>query len=420
MVSMLNRCSRSILGACIVVALYAGMTLAQDDETAFMQRSESQTSGNVRVTSAVPGADETRALFGRDLYKSGVQPIWLEVENRDTAPVRLLPIGIDPEYFTSIETALIHSGRASDVRSAEGTRFFYERGMEIVILPGETRSGYVFTQPDEGTKDFIVDLLGDDGEMRSLAFFINVPGLRIDHHAVDFDALYPETEVRDLDMPELRRELASFTCCTTDKAGKGQGDPLNLVVIGSADDVYRAFIRSGWDETETIYGASLLKTGRSFIFGGAYRYSPVSALYVFERGQDVAFQKARDNIHERNHLRLWLAPFTVEGVPVWIGQISRDIGVRFTTKTITTHKIDPDVDETRDYLQELLWYQQAISRFAYVEGVGPAPLDAPRGNLTGDPYYTDGKRVVLWVSAEPVVFTDVEFLEWEDPWSPGR
>ena len=33
--------------------------------------------------------------------------------------------------------------------------------------------------------------------------------------------------------------------------------------------------------------------------------------------------------------------------PVWIGQISRDIGVRFTFKTWppVTHKIDPDFDE---------------------------------------------------------------------------
>jgi len=34
-----------------------------------------------------------------------------------------------------------------------------------------------------------------------------------------------------------------------------------------------------------------------------------------------------------------------EGVRVWIGQISRDLGIRFTKRTITTHKIDPDVDE---------------------------------------------------------------------------
>ena len=69
-------------------------------------------------------------------------------------------------------------------------------------------------------------------------------------------------------------------------------------------EVYAAFIRAGWDETETITGSTSWKTMRSFIGGGEYRYSPVSGLYVFGRPQDVAFQKARDNIHERNHLRL--------------------------------------------------------------------------------------------------------------------
>ena len=63
----------------------------------------------------------------------------------------------------------------------------------------------------------------------------------------------------------------------------------------------------------------------------------------------MALQRARTSIHERNHLRLWLAPMRFDGKLVWIGQISRDIGVRFTSKTITTHKIDPDVDETRSF-----------------------------------------------------------------------
>ncbi|MBE9581345.1 MAG: hypothetical protein IMF18_06975 [Proteobacteria bacterium] len=50
-----------------------------------------------------------------------------------------------------------------------------------------------------------------------------------------------------------------------------------------------------------------------------------------------------------------------------------------------------------------------------MEGVGKAPIDTPRGNLTGDPYFTDGLRVVLWISGEPFGFADVEFVEWEIP-----
>jgi hypothetical protein len=141
----------------------------------------------------------------------------------------------------------------------------------------------------------------------------------------------------------------------------------------------------------------------------------VSSLYVFGRRQDVALQKARGNIHQRNHLRLWMSRARFEGRPVWIGQISRDIGVRFTRKTITTHKIDPNVDETREYLLEDLAYAQSLAAFGYAEGVGAAPKDAPRGNLTGDPYFTDGNRLVLWLSAHPVDIADLEFVDWSRP-----
>ena len=35
-------------------------------------------------------------------------------------------------------------------------------------------------------------------------------------------------------------------------------------------------------------------------------------------------------------------------------------------------------------------------------GTGAAPYDAPRGNLTGDPYFTDGWRIVMWLGGEPI------------------
>jgi hypothetical protein len=50
-----------------------------------------------------------------------------------------------------------------------------------------------------------------------------------------------------------------------------------------------------------------------------------------------------------------------------------------------------------------------------VKGVGAAPIESPRQNLTGDPYFTDGLRAVLWVSSQPVAFEKLEFVEWEVP-----
>jgi len=78
-----------------------------------------------------------------------------------------------------------------------------------------------------------------------------------------------------------------------------------------------------------------------------------------------------------------------------------------------THKIDPNVDEAREYVLADLADVNKAARFGYVPGVGPASASEPRVNLTRDPYHTDGLRLVLEVAqtqAEP------KFLGWEFPY----
>jgi hypothetical protein len=156
-------------------------------------------------------------------------------------------------------------------------------------------------------------------------------------------------------------------------------------------------------------------TIRSSLFGVRYRTSPVSPLYLDARRQDIALQKARGSVDQRNHLRLWLTALKYQGNHVWMGQISRDIGVKLSSKTITTHKIDPDVDETRDYLVQDILLSGALARVGYVRGVGYARPEVPRYNYTLDPYFTDGLRAVLFLSGDYVSPDDLELLRWESP-----
>ena len=385
-------------------------------ESSFLERAMTQSDNDVRVKAAVPSRAETRRIFGVDLYARGIQPVWIEIENKDDQPVWFMPVAVDPMYFTPFEASYLNHYRFSRTDNLRMDRYFFENGKDIYIRPGSSRTGFVFTNLDEGTKAFTVDVVGEDSQIRTFTFFIAVPGLKIDHRNVNFRELYPpEKWINFADDEYFIEYLQQLPCCTTSKDGSETGDPLNLVVIGSGHDVYHSFIRAGWDETETITAGSAIRTGFSFLFGGRYRYSPVSALYVFGRRQDIALQKARSSIHERNHLRLWLAPVLYQGQLVWVGQISRDIGVRFTTRTIVTHKIDPDVDETRSYLAQDLLYSSGLAKLAFVKGVGAAPIEAPRQNLTGDPFFTDGLRAVLWVSSRPVAMEDARFVQWELP-----
>ncbi len=370
-------------------------------------RLHTQTSGPLTVTTAVPSAEEAEDLFKADLYARNIQPVWIQIENSGDEVLQLTPMGIDESYFTPREAA---SRTRRGLQDDHAERYERRGHIRLSLPANSTQSGYIFTRVDEGTKSFNVDVLGQD-QAHMMSFFVPVPGLRIDHHAVNMNALYSPEEIREVDTASLVAELEAMPCCVRDKGGSDKGDPLNLVFVGKPKDLYYAFMRAGWDETETIYGASLWKTGLSAITGGAYRYSPVSALYVFNRPQDAAMQRARGSIHERNHLRVWMTPLVHEGQPVWIGQISRDIGVRFTRKTITTHKIDPDVDETREFLLEDMAFTQGLKAFGYIGGVGAAEYENPRGNLTGDPYFTDGRRVVMWLSSEPVGFDEVQKVD---------
>jgi len=398
-------------------------------EVGFLDRVQTQRIGPVRVSTAALSPAESRDVFGVELALHGIQPVWLDVRNGDTVPLFYLRAGTDPEWFSPYEAYWVSRFRAPRGANRRLAERLYEFQFQNPVLPGQTSAGFVFTRLDEGLKTLDLDLVGIGKVTHSFTFSVSVPGFRSDYHRIDFDTLFAPGSLLELESEdELRRALEQLPCCAANRAGDEMGDPLNLVAIGRREDVFPAFSRRGWHPTEQTYAAAVWRTIRSFIFRSRYRYSPVSPLYVFGRRQDIAGQKPRGTIHLRNHARFWLTPLRFRGDPVWIGQISRDIGVRFIVGfPPTTHKIDPDVDEARSGLIQDLAYSQALARFAFVRGVGEAPRDEPRHNLTGDPYFTDGLRAVLFFGPRPMTLDEVQFVEWERPpryrglgASPGR
>ena len=380
------------------------------DQVPFEARAQTRSSAGMTVTVAVPTREEAAAIYGVDLATRDIQPVWIRVRNDDDEPVWLLPSGLDPAYYSAAEAA--HGFSPGEGAIAE---HFRALEFENPVYPGTTISGFIIVNRDEGYKALDVDLINRENT-RSYTFIIEDPSFKGDYTLVDFENLYADDEIVGLeDAAAFRHALEQLPCCTTNEDGSEQGDPLNLVLVGDAEDVFPAFIRRGWHATEIIWTESLLRTVGSFLQGTRYRYSPVSPLYVFGRRQDLAAQKARATIHERNHLRLWLSPYRYRGKGVWIGQISRDIGVKFTLKspTISTHVIDPDVDEARRYLLEDLAYSQALAGFAYVGGVGPVTEEAPRVNLVGDPWFSDGRRAVMFFEPRPRRLSEVEFRSLE-------
>ncbi|MEI7705325.1 MAG: LssY C-terminal domain-containing protein [Deltaproteobacteria bacterium] len=382
------------------------------DGADFHARILSQEKDGIRVgTAALSGAEAHRYL-GVDLESAGIQPIWVEIENPASGSAWYMPIGTDPAYFAPYEVAYHFEHWWTPRRNARIAEHLLTSAVELNVPPGGQVKGFAFVHAGVGPRYNRIQIL-DDRALHEFHFVNKVPGRKWDFHRIDFDRLYQAAAVKDLELPALMAELEKLPCCAADEKGNPVADPLNVVLVGTPQVAASALVQRGWNFTEPFDAGSAWRSVKAFLLRSPYLTSPVSPLHLFGRAQDVALQKPRNDIDRRNHLRLWLAPFTLRGQPVWVGQVSRDIGVRFTTRSwyLTTHKIDPDVDEDRDYLLQDLVLTEHVGTLALVSGVGEAPRTAPRHNLTGDPYFTDGKRLLVVIDAKPRAMQDIDVIE---------
>jgi len=363
------------------------------DEVNFRSHSETQSEGPVSVTASVLGREETIAVFGLSLYDQGIQPVWLEVENRASIQIRYAPVGTDRFYFSPLEVAYKNRGGYSDEARTEMEHRFDRLSMPRYIDPGESRSGFIFTHADDGAKGFNVDLFGS-GESLSFTFLMRVPGFVPDYANVNFDTIYPPDELEHLSVDELHEAARKLPCCSADENGATTGEPVNIVIIGDGKDLLRAFLRSGWVETS------------------AEEAPDQKANYMFGRSQDAIFRyhsRFGDSFYE---LRLWLAPAMSGDDRIWAGQVQH-----FFNSGSAINRFDPDVDNARDFAFQNFAYGRSLKAIGWVSGSEIAPAESFWSNLIAPSFFSDGYRVVLWLSGEPSSLQDAEVLDWDEP--PG-
>jgi hypothetical protein len=376
----------------------------------------------VTVRLEIPNEAEARRLFGTPFASFGMQPIWLRLENDSDLDYWLLPFAIDRDYYSADEAAAVVGAKLPEEKQSELAQLFRSNALPFFLKAHSAQEGYVYATYARGGRFVDVRLSGHRQGIR-LRFAVLLPTEGFDYELSPLRELYARVQrFPDLTVEELRTRLRELPCCTSKADGTGAGDPLNVVLVGKGEDVVASLVASGWDFTEAITVDSIRRMIGAAIAEKEFLTAPVSALYAFGRKQDFALQRGRSTISQRNHMRLWLAPFRCEGTPVWVGQVSRDIGVKMTSKspTLTTHVIDPVVDESREYLLHSLLYRDAVDRFAFVRGVGESTIEQPRVNLTEDRYFTDGMRLVVWVSSRPVPAERANNLHWNESTDPVR
>jgi hypothetical protein len=168
------------------------------------------------------------------------------------------------------------------------------------------------------------------------------------------------------------------------------GDPLNVALVGTKNQVESIMHAAGWYPADALGLKSDLKIAADTVLDRPYDEAPVSSLYLFGRKEDLAFEKpVGDNPKQRNHVRFWAAPQPdSDGRPCWLGSATYDerVGLSHTTGEIT-HHIAPDIDAERDRLMHDLEETGRLSRIDVVDDFHNVREGRNGG---GDPWHTDG------------------------------
>ena len=370
------------------------------DSVPLAGRAQTQERGGVVVTAAVPTPEEAEAIFGIPVYDRRVQPIWLEIKNNTPTRMRFAPVGTDRNYYSPMEVWYTNQGRLNRKGGRELQLRLHELAMPRQIPKGATRSGFVFTHASPGTKSFTVDLFGIGASDYNFVFFIDVPGFQPDHAQVDIESLYEPGEIREVGEAGLRDALQALPCCATLPGGAVTGLPINVVFVGPGRDVLTALLRAGW------YEVSRPDT----------ELEKLRSPRLFDRVPDAVFRLARGQSGDRNEIRVWMAPLRVGGDPVWVSQMTHyiDRPTKLATALLDA-SLDPDVDDARNYMLQRMWYSQALERFAYVAGEQLDTAADLSAFFSGSRYFSDGYRLVLWLSAAPVSLLEARNLHWDAP-----
>ncbi|MET3248991.1 hypothetical protein ABIE53_005801 [Burkholderia sp. OAS925] len=144
------------------------------DDAPLRQRAVSDTRQGARVSVAVLGADDSRRMIGADIGSSNIQPLWIEVENHTPQALWLLHSGTDPDYFSPLEVAWSMHTLLGGATNADIDSHLNKLGFKNPVPAGETRSGFLFANPDRQIKLVNIDLFASR-TLIPFSLFLPVP-----------------------------------------------------------------------------------------------------------------------------------------------------------------------------------------------------------------------------------------------------
>ena len=173
--------------------------------------------------------------------------------------------------------------------------------------------------------------------------------------------------------------------------GRSAPDIINVVFLGSEQDLRDAFSMAGWYLADPATIRNYSRMFGAFNSKREYSSAPVSTLLYQDTPPALVFEKSLNSVAKRHHIRIWQGGI-VDGEQVWLGAATHDTGIGFDFRSVSfTHKIDSRIDLERTKIATDLTFAGCSEALAEV-----ARQDAVRStSKNANASITDGAVAVL-------------------------
>ncbi len=198
-------------------------------------------------------------------------------------------------------------------------------------------------------------------------------------------------------IPAITRKLLASIPRRVKNQNHSPEDMVNVLIVGTEEEVVKAFTSAEWVKVDQ----SVRSTALAGLIDTTDKDKkddltmPMSALYLFDRPQDYGFAHAEPvrAIKSRNHLRVWKSPYKVDGRPLWCVAATHDLGYeRDQSNNRLTHKINPAIDDEREYVNQTLSGTGLVVARGHVAPIHPV---TEAKTATGGGFHSDGRILVL-------------------------
>jgi hypothetical protein len=193
-------------------------------------------------------------------------------------------------------------------------------------------------------------------------------------------------EIPGREWGELHAVVNSLPYWTYSKRQPQPMDLVNLIYIGSEQEVSRAFTAAGWTGAQPNSPHATVKVIRAIAENRGLAEAPMRMLLLDGSEPDMQLQQSLDTFAKRDHLRVWARADRIDGRQVWASSATRDVAAVFALHPFGfTHQIQDEVDLERDQVVADLAFTGCVDSVAYVarpETVRTSGEDYRKGVIT--------------------------------------